>query len=582
MPQKLNLGGDLFMRREKVARNVMLYLFAVMMLMVVGCGGGGGGDNATTGSTISGVAAAGAPIVGKVTLKDSKGVEKVVTIAADGKYSIDVTGLTPPFALRADGDVGGQEYHLYSAAVESDINKNINITPFTDLIVANMARQIAENYYKSGNFSSLNEANLAAAQTALQTKLQTVLTAMGLGAAIDLLRTSFNTDHTGLDAVIDVVQVSVDPATVQATLTNVVNKETMLMNIAAGGTTSDTFTGKDLNPEVGADLQQIEKMWKDFIALYATALPTEAQLAVFCTDANTFIDNGQNLQETLTDMTTSPKNIGMKFVSMALVSLDTTKGTAVVTLTVQDKTGANNSPDEPMHVIKQNGKWLWSGNGRIAGVRIRPYALYFQGGTQIHTGLNLSVDRAGASVQSAVVTGSGLPDAGVILNKQINNGWFVMLGNGGNCYWIADDAVIGNIADNSVYTTKLYSGANGTGTLLATYTNPIYKRPLKRSELSGANFPAITAPTQATLAAFTSGNLNVTWTLPSGHHYNWLQLRLYDANWTNTVSVESDGLTSTATSATLTVTAPSFPVAYRQLSVTAQDVYGRRFQTILQ
>lgn len=570
----------------------MLYLFAVMMLMVVGCGGGGGGgDSATTGSTISGVAAAGAPIIGTVTLKDSKGVEKIVTIAANGKYSIDVTGLTPPFALRADGDVGGQEYHLYSAAVESDINKNINITPFTDLIVANMARQIAENYYKSGNFSSLNEANLAAAQTALQTKLQTVLTAMGLGAAIDLLRTSFNTDHTGLDAVIDVVKVTVDPATVQATLTNVVNKETMLMNIAAGGTTSDTLTGSGVANGV-TDFQAIVNAWNTFASLFATSLPSSSNttLLSLLADSSTFLESGKNLDTWLTQMTSNGSLIGISFTNITLVSLDASAGTAVVTVKVKMGDYITEGPEAGYcNMIKQNGTWRYAGDGRIARVKVRPVAEYYpyNSGTQFYTGLGLSVEAqytAGASVQSAVVTcydttanNCGIPAAGVILNKQINNDWFVIAGTSGNVYIMTDDNVIGNIPENAKYTIKLYSAANGSGTLLATYTNTVSKGPEKNGALSSASFPIVTAPTRAALQSFTSGNLNVAWTLPAGLGFNWLYLQLADAGWTNTVHVESGNLTATTTSTTLTITAPSFTVGNRMLNLTAQDIYGRRF-----
>lgn len=52
-----------------------------------------------TAKTISGTAAAGAPIIGQVTIKDANGVLKTVNLDINGKYSIDVTELTDPSFL---------------------------------------------------------------------------------------------------------------------------------------------------------------------------------------------------------------------------------------------------------------------------------------------------------------------------------------------------------------------------------------------------------------------------------------------------------------------------------------------------
>src|SRR3990172_6339046 len=101
-------------------------LLAATVLLVSACGGGGGGGGGTaaTSSTLSGTAAAGAPIIGSVTIKDSTtptAQTKTVTIEANGKYTVDVTGLKAPYMVRADGYVGGNEYHLYSAGTSGDL-----------------------------------------------------------------------------------------------------------------------------------------------------------------------------------------------------------------------------------------------------------------------------------------------------------------------------------------------------------------------------------------------------------------------------------------------------------------------------
>lgn len=122
-------------------------------ILLAACGGAGGGGTSTgaASTTISGTAAGGAPLVGTMTVKDSKGIEKSknIDLAAGGAYSIDVTGLTPPFVLRADGTVGGQSVTYFSGtdSVITNGSININITPFTGLIIGNIAGQIAANYY---------------------------------------------------------------------------------------------------------------------------------------------------------------------------------------------------------------------------------------------------------------------------------------------------------------------------------------------------------------------------------------------------------------------------------------------------
>jgi len=174
-------------------------------------------------------------MVGTVTTKDSSSPakDKIVTIAADGKYTVDVSDLTLPLMMRADGQVGGRSYSLYSAATSADIGATVNITPLTDLIVANIAGQVAATLYNSGNFSGMTQAALNQAETQLQQRLQPVLDAVGLSALIDLLRTTFNADHTGLDEVLDILRVTVDPTTLQATIQNTSNNQQIVDDLAS-------------------------------------------------------------------------------------------------------------------------------------------------------------------------------------------------------------------------------------------------------------------------------------------------------------------------------------------------------------
>src|SRR5690606_33343252 len=153
-------------------------------------------------AALSGTAAAGAALVGTVTVKDSTGKTRTVPIGAGGGYSVDVSDMTGPVGLRASGSVGGHTYTIHPATV--DATKAINITPLTDLIVANIAGQIAENFFDNPDARKLTPEVLEQQQTALRQRLEAVLTALGVDAAVDLLHTQFTADHTKLDAALDV------------------------------------------------------------------------------------------------------------------------------------------------------------------------------------------------------------------------------------------------------------------------------------------------------------------------------------------------------------------------------------------
>jgi uncharacterized protein (TIGR03437 family) len=535
--------------------------------------------------SLSGTAAAGAPIIGTVTVKDSLGAERVTLIEADGSYSIDVTGMTAPFALRADGYVGNNEYHLYSASATAEANGTVNITPFTDLIIADLAGDIAANYYDSEAFATLTSDDLAAAETALQTKLQPILTALGVSDSIDLLRTSFDTDHTGLDAVIDVVKVTVDPDTVKATLTNVINNESIEMDIA-GGSSTGTFTDTGVSEGV-TDYQTAMDVLNTFTNLFATSLPSPSNptlLALF--DADTFLNDGEDINAWLTEITSSNSIIGIHFENFVLISVDDAAGTAEVSFDVVMADGTKDDGTNVAKMVRKNGVWCYAGNQRIAHVQMRSEAQYMpynsEIGTQFRTGLHFDIEAnypAGANVHSAVVTGPGLPQAGIVLNKQINYEWFAISGlNGDNLYSMTDPALIDSIPENASYMIVLKDGADGTGNDLGTYTETVRKGPMKLSELSAASFPVITAPTVANLEAFNGGNLTITWVLPIGLESRWVELTLADQGFTNTVREEKD-VTAATTSKTLTINASSLSsVANRSIYIQTRDSYQRNFQ----
>jgi hypothetical protein len=81
---------------------------------------------------VSGVAATGAPVAGAiVTLKDRAGQSRTTTTSSSGAYTVDVTGLTPPFLVRVQTPSGS----LYSVSADTLSSTTINVHPYSDLLV---------------------------------------------------------------------------------------------------------------------------------------------------------------------------------------------------------------------------------------------------------------------------------------------------------------------------------------------------------------------------------------------------------------------------------------------------------------
>lgn len=512
-------------------------LLLASAMIVSGCGGGGVVATSTTpvvaatSTTLKGVAAAGAPIIGSVTIKDSSSPAqtKTVPIAADGNYTVDVSDMKAPYMVRADGYVGGNEYHLYSAGTSADVGGTINITPLTDLIVANIAGTVAKSYFDSGNFANLTATQLTTQADALKAKLLPILQAVGVSDSIDLLRASFSTDHTGLDAALDVLKVTTDTATGVATITNIITQQQMTSNVTTGtygGALTDT-TGVATGV---TDIQAISAGFKKFSDLFATSLPSDTNptlLSLF--DSATFMNEGQNLAAFLSQLTTEQSLIGISFTNISIQTMDTAAGTAVVAFDIIQNGLVSFDGPRPFSMIKKNGVWYMQGDQRIANVNVKPRAEYrFENSNPatIQTGLNLNIeDRGGKGITSAVVTGKGLT-APVTLVSQINNDWFAIQGNqfNGNMYYMTDDQIAAIADSGEVYTVQLYIGS----ILAATYTEKIKKRPYLNTELTAASFPTITAPTAAQLRAFTGGSSTVSWTLPAGLVNDWLDIFVND------------------------------------------------------
>lgn len=539
------------MNRHGQSFVAVFLLFLITLL--VGCGGGGTAATEpaapaapATSTLITGTAAAGAPVVGYVSVRDASAnpqpVRTNIAIAADGKYTVDVNGLTPPFAFLASGDVGGRRVELYSAATKVDVGGTINITPFTDLIVRNVAGTVAgtlvDAFLAAGKLTSLTAAQVDAERVKLTALLSPVLQAAGLATSIDLMRASFNADGTGLDRFMDLVKVDTSVPTA-VTITNILDAANKLTVNPQAGTTSGgttlSATGVTSTP-TAVDL--IRQTFATFSGFFATALPDPATPGLTALFATSFMENGNTKSDFLAEITSEPELKGLKFGETGLVvdSVDSVTGTAKVSFVPLSATGQRLADDMQGGAIRWQMKrvgtaWLFDGNQRIADVRVRAAAGRIVCGVgssvgcanRAASGLELVVqNHSQRAIGSALVTGPGLPDAGVTLFAQPNSTSFRLNSKPApgssaliisNALYEMSDASIGALGANGSYTVALYSN-DATPVLLATYTEIVRAAPVLNAALAALAFPELGG--QTSLLAFPGGTLLPTWTVPAG------------------------------------------------------------------
>ncbi|MEJ2681364.1 MAG: hypothetical protein P8144_07775, partial [Gammaproteobacteria bacterium] len=351
----------------KIFDSIIGFVFLSSTLALTACGGGGSDDGRAGGGAtaiLNGTAAAGAPIIGQVTVKDSLGNSKSALIEADGSYRVDVTELTAPYRLRALGRVGGRSVKLFSYAEAADVNGTINITPFTDLIVANAAQQIAETYFDSQTATSLDATVVAEQEAALQDKLQNVFKALKVSDAIDLLHTAFSADHSGLDAALDVVRLQYTSTNV-VTITNLIEKTQISDDITASNDNTAPLPASEakLAPAV-RDTQAIATLTDTMTQAFANGLPSVSAIQDYFADD--FYETDTPKSAFLTDITTDPILVGLRFSAVSVSDLDSDMGTATISFYTSIDGFIDPVPINWYVARDSDLRWKFKGDQRIA------------------------------------------------------------------------------------------------------------------------------------------------------------------------------------------------------------------------
>ena len=615
---------------------VALFSSVTLCAVLSSCGGGsdgsvtasGGNPTVMSSGSISGVAAVGSAITpsmnGVVTLKDSSLPAKTLSTATDrtGAYSFSaaqLTGTTAPYMLEISYQLAGVSYWLHSAATAADVsaNSSINITPLTDLVIANLAGDIARNVFNNGNFSAtLTPSALRAGASALAAQLKSILLAQGVDAAVDLLHQSFSANGTGLDAVLDSLSITVDAATKTAVILNRLNNQSITNSLTTANTAQLSASGG----VPLSDLQGIANTFNTFGTLMSTAPSASNTTLLGYFDQAKFVDSGKGLAAFLQEITSNPTVVGG---SLGFTDIVLTATPSYATASVPSNAQAsylvrftvlqNSAPSDRHEFVMYKssaGVWLILGDQKLAQAQVtvlESSGLTYNGSVSTRTmcsGLNLNVnDKGGKSLNYAVVTGAGLPTGGVLLFNNANGSFFVASGDVttyagastptaqntqcqfSSIYPLSDASINSIAAVGEVYTIRIYKD-NGTplnrsdDVLFATYTSRLAARPLTSTQLNASFFTSNASASPSLLSAASTGaTSNITWTAPTAPNMYASNVFVYITSSGNSSSNSADvDLAPTATSASLAI--PKTPNAvYGSITTEYVDGSFREFWT---
>ncbi|WP_035056457.1 hypothetical protein [Andreprevotia chitinilytica] len=595
-------------------KQISLALAGAALFTLAGCGG----DSSTNSNAsipavnISGVAAVGAPLVGTVTVKDALGATKTVSIGDNGAYVVNVAGMTAPFVFRATGTVNNQSYTVYSIATSADDNK-INITQLTDLVVANIAGQIAQNYFdkfeQNSNASAATKTAVDAEVAKLKEKLLPVLTALGVDASIDLLRTQFTPKASALDAALDVIQVSVDASSSIATISTLLNSTTISDDLtvkAASETSPPTLSSDNISSTTATtattDAAAVKQVLTDFIGKFAKGLPAAADITPLLTNSFLLGDvNGTNFANAVT---ANAALVGGSISNITIHQIDysdLTKITARVSFTLLDKNGVEIEHEQSWRIRKgTDGVWRLHGDQRVLQLSAFPHEVINLSSAQNcrTTGFEFEIQdfntaNNGGTIAYVMVTGPGLPAAGLRYVPPTLAGAYWKIDGQTNAYYVMGnscattqpvaDSVIAAIPDNAFYTFTAYTAADvkitfPSGTGNGVYGLTVPRRPHTLSEVQAASFPVISAPASSTVfSTYTSGPLTITASglNPTKYGRAYLGQNTDTGDFRDTevdIASKADGTLNTSLSLTA---AASGNINWRTMRVESIDTYRR-------
>ncbi|WP_137937366.1 carboxypeptidase-like regulatory domain-containing protein [Chitinivorax sp. B] len=370
-------------------------LAASLSLVLAACqGGAGGGDSGgntpaptptpspsqPTSGTVSGTVALGVPVANATVLmkaRDASGnlinAQGVLT-DANGNYTIQASSaFKPPYLLQATAIVAGQIRVMHSLSMDelsaNRTNLTANITPLTDTLYAATIGSEPQPAFANPDFSAYNYATLLGAQLTLRNKLAPLLKLADIDSPdnIDLIRSTFSANHSGIDKVLDVISVTPSTDWKHLAIANKADPDRVVVFDTQSKTATGTFeTATPLQPAVlPAELSTIQSFVIALNSLFSKGLPSTSQLNDIID--NNYLNDGTNaatLRGLLLDSANSSATF--KLENLTDITRDQASGRyrIGVVIKVTDTAGNNTLQTTAISYFPASNLWKFVGNGR--------------------------------------------------------------------------------------------------------------------------------------------------------------------------------------------------------------------------
>jgi hypothetical protein len=271
-------------------------------MSLAGCGGGDTGRPALQADTpleplitdacascraghLEGVAAAGAALAAAdITAVDGHGGRATTRTDAQGRYTLDVSGLRGPLVVSAHGNLNGQALAFQAVVLPAEVGRaRTHLTPFSELIAARVLRGLPHDLLQQAraDLRHITTPVVRSAEAELEALLKPLLASAGVPGAVDLRGGDFAADHTGLDRALDWLVFSQEDGGYRLRHLLAAPADAVAFD-AQGDTEADALPAPSSTALLGvADsaLPQIEARLMALTAAYAQAVPAAEELA---------------------------------------------------------------------------------------------------------------------------------------------------------------------------------------------------------------------------------------------------------------------------------------------------------------
>ncbi|WP_432823758.1 hypothetical protein, partial [Trichloromonas sp.] len=454
--------------------------------------------------------------------------------------------------LLAEGTAGFTEFHLRHIAKAVGTN---NVNPISNMVAYAADPDIelilpdgaaAENPTAETGKPSSNAAEVQASLDGAITEFQRIFTPLlaQFDARIeDYLTKTFVADGTGADEMLDAV--SVEVANNGGLFNTTVKNKADGSTIHTGGLQlNDLKTATPIDSTVAGNVKQVKGDMGD-IAVRIAAFLTEVKAATqewllasqaatgnqaaqaaadqafydrilpFYVDETTYGWNDgerrdQDLSGWLEDWEENLETTGVS--NLAVMHYDAETGRYLLTGIDHWRSGEKDFSEAmrtPIAMVKQNGEWKLTGNGYLIDCDIDLKAaryIWNDGVKEEFSGFDIDVDTYDPRVDYVVVTGPGLPESGLVLNKPGLLGdmfrfeGYHVLNNGQEIHHVYIPEDLSTVPAGAIYRWDVYDSSNN---ILQTVTSRNHGRLINLAAMSAAEkdalFPAITNITTQSL-----------------------------------------------------------------------------------